>query len=315
MLNGEVHAVVEFVRKEKLPMKKQVLELAIFLNMFVSIVCSAESNISAPTNVRIIALQEGITLWRENRDVMLEKGENCLEFPEVPATIDNPSIILRSLTEPENFKVIETELVAPPKPVKSHVDEGILEYDQDSNRPSGKLLARIVTAKPGHHKCEIMYKVGGLHINSRYVAFLGPKSTMDLKGVTNINNGCGLAINNTTVYFPAEKTPSYETSVLRKSYPVSQSTSVTHCNLQLILTPVSIGSGKSKNFEFASLSKISFRKVNLYDGLPVSVQRPPTGIDDEFSIRSSSYSIQRVNEQTVKIIYQLDTSAFKALEG
>ena len=90
-------------------MKKRFLSLFIILIVFVTNTYGAKNNISAPADVRITVLSDGTALWRENRDVMLEKGENSLEFQEVPLTIDNPSIILRSLTEPENLRSLKLD--------------------------------------------------------------------------------------------------------------------------------------------------------------------------------------------------------------
>ena len=299
-------------------MKKQFLSLLIIIMVFVTIAYGAKSNISAPKNVKIFVLRDGTALWQENRDVVLEKGENFLEFLEVPLTIDNPSIILRSLTEPENFKVLETGLSKPLRQADSNRTIEKYESIKDINNAGVMLFARVITNKSGSHKCELIYRVRGLQVIPRYVALLGPKGTMDLKGATNVKNGCGLTINNAAIYFPFEKIPYHETPVLRRSYSVSSHTNETrkviHSLLQLISTPVSVENNQDRNFEFTSLTKISFKKINLYDGLPMHIRRFQRTSDYVSSRRSQSYSIQHTNSNHVKIIYNLDTSTFKTPE-
>jgi len=295
-------------------MEKRFLSLFIILIVFVTNTYGAKNNISAPTVVRITMLNDGTALWQENRDVILEKGENSLEFLEVPLTIDNPSIILRSLTEPENFKVLETGLSISSKQAQS----GRRESLQDSNKDGTKLFARVITTKSGRHKCELLYKVRGLQIIPRYIVLLGPKDTMDLKGVTNIKNDCGLTINKAAIYFPFENMSSFEIPISRRSYqyssPKRESPKVIHSLLQLISTPVSVENNQNKNFEFASLVRIPFKKINMYDGLPVNIQSPPMGGDYDSRRRTPNYSIQYANSNHVKIIYNLDTSTFRTPE-
>jgi hypothetical protein len=283
--------------------------------VFGTIANGEKSNISTPKNVKILFLGDGTALWKENRDVVLDKGENFLEFFEVPLTIDNPSIILRSLTEPENFKVLETGLSKSSKHAESNRSTEKKDSIKDINNAGIILFARVITNKSGSHKCELLYKVRGLQAISRYIALLDPKDTMDLKGVTNLKNGCGLTINNAAIYFPFEIISYHQIPVSRRPYSVSSQTNesrnVIHSLLQLISTPVSVENNQDRNFEFTSLTRISFEKFNLYDGLPMHVRRFQRTGAYASSRRNQHYSIQHTNSNHVKIFYNLDTSTFK----
>jgi len=295
-------------------MKLLVLEVIVLLSVCATSMCNTAGHISSASNVRIIAFKDGVALWRENRKVELVKGVNQLEFSEVPLTIDNPSIIVRSLTEQENFKLLETGVSTPSKTTGLPAVEGTPPTNKEHIESSAKLFASVLTSKSGRHECELLYKVSELQVTPRYVALLGPKGTMDLKGLVSINNGCGLAISGAAVYLPVEATSPPEAMTRRSPYssqhPPSRTKTVIHSALNLISTPVSVEKGQTKNFEFVSLLQVPFGKTNLYDGLPMNVSITPILGDYDSSRRSRSYSIQRANAHVVKIIYELETSTF-----
>lgn len=300
-------------------MKQIILQVTILLSVLTTSIYAVEGHNSPPSNVCIIAFRDGTALWREGREVVLAKGMNKLEFSEVPLTIDNPSIIIRSLTEQKNFKVVETGVSTVSKSTESNAGKGTPSTTQESLEPSAKLFASVLTPKSGRHQCELLYKVSGLKVTPRYIALLGSKGTMDLMGLASINNGCGLAINNAAIYLPVEATspPGAITPIAPYSgrYAASNANKVIHSTLHLISTPVSVEKGQTKNLQFVTLPQVSFKKINLYDGMPMKVSHFSTRGDYDSSRRSRSYSIQKANANTIKIIYELDRSTFKTPKG
>lgn len=277
--------------------------------------CPSLGYVSGPANVRIIAFSDGTAFWRENRNVELAEGVNHLEFSDIPLTIDRPGVIIRSVSEPENFKVLETTFSSPPKPDASGSREAASPPASDRNEPRAKMLAAVMTSKPGRHECELLYRAKGLSVTPGYIALLGPGSTMDLKGLAGIHNACGVPIKNAAVYLPVEGYTQRGTSTTRSEYYSRRSAvssgGAVHSSLQLIPTPVSIEPGQTKDYELAYLWRVSFDKTNLYDGLPIGVSIPRPTRDYNSSRRNRGFSIQTANANVVKVAYILDTAPFE----
>jgi len=96
-------------------MTAQVLKAIVIATIFASQIYAGESR-STPPDRRIIVLEDGASLWQENREVQIVEGLNHLEFQDVPLTIETPQVIIRFLSEPQNFKVLESAFFQPQSP-------------------------------------------------------------------------------------------------------------------------------------------------------------------------------------------------------
>lgn len=92
----------------------------------------------------VTVYSEGFGLVREVREVELKKGINRLPFVDVAARIDPTSVHFRSLTAPEEVKILEQnfeyDLVSPDKLLEKYVDRDITVYTEEGDI-SGKLLS------------------------------------------------------------------------------------------------------------------------------------------------------------------------------
>lgn len=123
---------------------KYLLFLLILLLLF-----SSEGSLSASGIIRkeinITIYNQDIALVRDLREVKLEKGRNIIKVSDVASRIDATSVHFKSLTKPEDCRIIEQnfeyDLVSSDKLLNKYIDQEIKVITRDDNIYRGYLLS------------------------------------------------------------------------------------------------------------------------------------------------------------------------------
>jgi hypothetical protein len=306
-------------------MMSQVLKAAVIATIFANQICAAESRLTPPDR-RIIVLEEGLSLWQENREVEIVEGLNHLEFQDVPLTIETPEVIIRFLSEPQKFKVLESAFFHPQSPPPKSASDQVAHPQKDQPLLPAKITATVIAGKAGKYQCELLFTVKGLNVNVKYVALRRQNATMDLMGLASINNSCGVRIEGAAVYLPAESYSQARQVDRRVLYESELSSyrsgragrdirNILRTALFLVPTPLSIEPQQIKNVQFTSMPEVPFKQACLYDGLPAGIAYPLKPESYTSSLRDRDYSIRMANSHCVKTVYQLDSTVLQAQQA
>ncbi|MCX7796893.1 MAG: DUF4139 domain-containing protein [bacterium] len=124
------------------------MKFLVFVLVFL-LVISFDGSLLANRMIRkeidITIYNQDIALVRDLREVRLEKGKNIVRVSDVASRIDATSVHVKSLTKPEDCRIIEQnfeyDLVNPDKLLNKYVDQEIKVITRDNNIYRGYLLS------------------------------------------------------------------------------------------------------------------------------------------------------------------------------
>jgi hypothetical protein len=129
--------------------------------------------------VDLTVYNSGLALIREERSIVLAKGENRVLIPDIPSTIDATSLHFASLTDPASVRVLEQnyqyDLVSQAKLLQKYLGKTVDFMREDA-------VGRREVAVPGRILAVGNPDAGGNRANAGMVAEIGGKIELEPAG-------------------------------------------------------------------------------------------------------------------------------------
>lgn len=121
------------------------LALVLVFLFIVSFIKALPANEMVRKEIDITIYNQDIALIRDLREIKLEKGKNVVKFSNVPSRIDATSVHFKSITKPQDCRIIEQnfeyDLVNSDKLLSKYIDQEIKVIARDNAIYKGYLLS------------------------------------------------------------------------------------------------------------------------------------------------------------------------------